>query len=37
MEIYKRAQLDGSIAPLKVGTYEINEKGERVVKLGGLI
>jgi hypothetical protein len=37
MEIYKRAQLDGSIAPLKVGTYEINEHGERVVKLGGLI
>ena len=37
MEIYKRAQLDGSIAPLKVGTYEINERGERVVKLGGLI
>ena len=37
MEIYKRAQLDRSIAPLKVGTYEINEEGERVVKLGGLI
>jgi hypothetical protein len=32
-EIYKRAMDDGTIAPLKVGTYEVNEKGERVVKL----
>jgi hypothetical protein len=31
--IYKRAMEDGSIVPLKVGTYEVNERGERVVKL----
>lgn len=31
--IYKRALKDGSIAPLKVGTYEVNERGERVLKL----
>jgi hypothetical protein len=32
-EIYKKALEDGSITPLKVGTYEINERGERVLKL----
>lgn len=32
-QTYKRAVEDGSIAPLKVGTYKINEQGERVVNL----
>ena len=32
-EIYKNALEDPSIQPLKVGTYEINENGDRVVKL----
>ena len=32
-EIYKRALEDSSIIPLKVGTYEINERGEKVLKL----
>jgi hypothetical protein len=32
-ETYKRALEDSSIQPLKVGTYEINERGERVLKL----
>ena len=32
-EIYKRALEDPSVQPLKVGTYEINEKGEKVLKL----
>ena len=32
-ETYKRAIEDSSIQPLKVGTYEINERGEKVVKL----
>jgi hypothetical protein len=32
-EIYKNALKDPSIQPLKVGTYEINERGDRVVKL----
>ena len=31
--IYKRAMEDASIVPLKVGTYEVNDRGERVVKL----
>ena len=30
---YKRAQEDPEIQPLKVGTYELNERGERVLKL----
>jgi len=30
---YKRAQEDPDIQPLKVGTYELNERGERVLKL----
>ena len=30
---YKRAQEDSDIQPLKVGTYELNERGERVLKL----
>ena len=30
---YKRALEDASIQPLKVGTYEINERGEKVLKL----
>jgi hypothetical protein len=33
MTTYKRAMEDSSIQPLKVGTYEINERGEIVVKL----
>ena len=33
-EIYKRALTDASIAPLKVGTYEINKQGVAVVKFG---
>ncbi len=32
-DTYKRALEDPSIQPLKVGTYEINEKGEKVLKL----
>ena len=31
--IYKRALEDPSIIPLKVGTYEMNERGEKVLKL----
>ena len=31
--IYRRAMNDPSIAPLKIGTYEMNERGERVLKL----
>jgi hypothetical protein len=30
---YKRAQEDPDIQPLKVGTYALNERGERVLKL----
>mgnify|MGYP000536273597 CR=1 FL=1 len=33
METYKKALEDSSIQPLKVGTYEINENGEKVLKL----
>ena len=33
MTTYKRAIEDSSIQPLKVGTYEINERGEMVLKL----
>jgi hypothetical protein len=32
-ETYTRALEDSSIQPLKVGTYEINERGEKVLKL----
>ena len=32
-EIYKKALEDASVTPLKVGTYELNERGERVLKL----
>jgi hypothetical protein len=32
-EIYKKALEDASITPLKVGTYELNERGERVLRL----
>jgi hypothetical protein len=32
-EIYKRALEDPSIQPLKIGTYEINERGEKVLRL----
>jgi hypothetical protein len=32
-EIYKNAYEDPNIKPLKVGTYEINERGDRVLKL----
>ena len=32
-EIYKKALNDKTIVPLKVGTYEINERGEKVLKL----
>jgi hypothetical protein len=32
-EIYLRALEDSSVQPLKVGTYEINERGEKVFKL----
>jgi len=32
-EIYKRALDDTTVQPLKVGTYEINERGEKVLKL----
>jgi hypothetical protein len=30
--IYKRAVEDASIAPLKVGTYELNDRGEQVIR-----
>jgi len=30
---YQKAMEDASIQPLKVGTYEINERGEKVLKL----
>ena len=33
METYKKALDDASVQPLKVGTYEINERGEKVLKL----
>jgi|688.fasta_scaffold95323_1 hypothetical protein len=33
METYKKALEDASVQPLKVGTYEINERGEKVLKL----
>jgi hypothetical protein len=32
-EIYMNALKDPSISPLKVGTYEVNERGEKVLKL----
>jgi hypothetical protein len=32
-EIYMNALKDPSIIPLKVGTYEVNERGEKVLKL----
>jgi len=32
-DIYKKALNDKTIVPLKVGTYEINERGEKVLKL----
>jgi hypothetical protein len=32
-ETYTKALEDSSIQPLKVGTYEVNERGERVLKL----
>jgi len=32
-ETYMRAMEDSGIAPLKVGTYEINDRGEKVLKL----
>ena len=32
-ETYKKALEDSSVQPLKVGTYEINERGEKVLKL----
>ena len=32
-ETYKQALEDASVQPLKVGTYEINERGEKVLKL----
>ena len=32
-ETYLRALEDSSVQPLKVGTYELNERGERVLKL----
>jgi hypothetical protein len=32
-ETYVRAMEDSGIAPLKVGTYEINDRGEKVLKL----
>jgi hypothetical protein len=32
-DTYKRALEDPSVQPLKVGTYEINERGEKVLKL----
>ena len=32
-EIYKKALKDTTIIPLKVGTYELNKNGERVLKL----
>jgi hypothetical protein len=33
METYKTALEDASVRPLKVGTYEINKRGEKVLKL----
>jgi hypothetical protein len=30
--IYKKAVEDASIAPLKVGTYELNDRGEQVIR-----
>jgi hypothetical protein len=33
METYKKALEDASVQPLKVGTYEINERGDKVLKL----
>jgi len=33
METYKKALEDSSVKPLKVGTYEINDNGEKVLKL----
>lgn len=33
METYKKALEDSSVQPLKVGTYEINEQGDKVLKL----
>jgi hypothetical protein len=33
LNTYKRALQDPDIQPLKVGTYELNERGERVLKL----
>ena len=33
METYKKALEDASVQPLKIGTYEINERGEKVLKL----
>ena len=32
-ETYLKALEDDSIQPLKVGTYEINDRGDRVLKL----
>ena len=32
-EIYKRALEDSSVQPLKIGSYEVNEHGEKVLKL----
>ena len=32
-ETYKQALEDASVQPLKVGTYEINDRGEKVLKL----
>jgi hypothetical protein len=32
-DTYKKALEDPSVQPLKVGTYEINDKGDRVLKL----
>jgi len=32
-QIYKRALEDSSIQPLKIGSYEVNERGEKVLKL----
>jgi hypothetical protein len=32
-EIYKRALEDSSVQPLKIGSYEVNERGEKVLKL----
>ena len=32
-EIYKKALEDSSVQPLKVGSYEVNERGEKILKL----